>query len=84
MTHDYRLFDALHAVLPTRLSREEFYKEFAGLYRPDNLELIYDWISSGRITMQRARKARDLLMELGDYRNFLKGEREAGLSVAAS
>ena len=84
VTHDYRLFDALHAVLLTRLSREEFYKEFAGLYRPDNPELLYDWISNGRITMQRARKARDLLMELGDYRNFLKGEREAGLSVAAS
>jgi len=84
VTRDYRLFDALHAVLPTRLSREEFYKEFASLYRPDNPELIYDWISSGRITMQRARKARDLLMELSDYRNFLKGEREVGLSVAAS
>jgi len=29
LTHDYRLFDLLHAVLPTRLPREEFYKQFA-------------------------------------------------------
>ncbi|MGB2797100.1 MAG: radical SAM protein [Phycisphaerae bacterium] len=83
VTHDYRLFDALHAVLPTRLAREEFYKEFAGLYRPDNPELLYDWISSGRITMDHARKARQILMELGDYRNFLKGEQDAGLMPAA-
>jgi radical SAM superfamily enzyme YgiQ (UPF0313 family) len=83
VTHDYRLFDALHAVLPTRLPREEFYKEFAGLYRPDNPGLVYDWISSGRLTMERARKAREILMELGNYENFLQGERAAGLSSTA-
>lgn len=84
VTHDYRLFDALHAVLPTRLPREEFYKEFAGLYRPDNPGLIYDWISSGRITMERARKARTILMELGNYENFLRGEQAVGLNLSAS
>ena len=84
VTHDYRLFDALHAVLPTRLPREEFYKEFAGLYRPDNPELLYNWISSGRITMERARKARRILMELGNYENFLRGERAVGMSAQAS
>lgn len=29
LTHDHRLFDLLHPVLPTRLPREEFYREFA-------------------------------------------------------
>ena len=29
LTHDHRLFDLLHPVLPTRLPREEFYKQFA-------------------------------------------------------
>lgn len=29
LTTDYRLFDLLHAVLPTKLPREEFYKNFA-------------------------------------------------------
>jgi radical SAM superfamily enzyme YgiQ (UPF0313 family) len=81
VTRDYRMFDALHAVLPTRLAREDFYKEFAGLYRPDNPALLYDWISSGRITMERARKAREILMELGNYENFLRGERAMGVSV---
>lgn len=32
MTTDHRLFDLLHPVLPTRLSREDFYKEFARSY----------------------------------------------------
>lgn len=32
LTHDHRLFDLLHPVLPTRLPREEFYKEFARSY----------------------------------------------------
>ena len=82
VTHDYRLFDALHAVLPTRLPREEFYKEFAALYRPDNPSLIYDWISSGRLTIERARQASKILMELGKPENFLQGERAAGLSAA--
>ena len=82
VTRDYRLFDALHAVLPTLLPREEFYKEFAGLYRPDNPALIYDWISSGRITMERARKAREILMELGNHENFLRGERAVDRSAA--
>jgi radical SAM superfamily enzyme YgiQ (UPF0313 family) len=84
VTHDYRLFDALHAVLPTRLPREAFYREFADLYRPDNPGLIYDWISSGRITMERARKAREILMELGNYENFLRGERAVRLPATDS
>jgi len=33
ITRDYRLFDFLHTVLPTRLGCVEFYKEFAHLYR---------------------------------------------------
>lgn len=32
LTTDHRLFDLLHAVLPTKLPREEFYKEYARAY----------------------------------------------------
>jgi radical SAM superfamily enzyme YgiQ (UPF0313 family) len=32
LTTDHRLFDLLHAVLPTRLPREEFYREFCRAY----------------------------------------------------
>ena len=44
--------------------------------------LVYDWISSGRITIDRARKAREILMELGNPENFLKGEQAAAASPA--
>ncbi|MGQ9502114.1 MAG: B12-binding domain-containing radical SAM protein [Anaerolineae bacterium] len=33
VTHNYELFDVLHAVLPTRLPLTEFYAEMARLYR---------------------------------------------------
>ena len=32
LTHDHRLFDLLHAVLPTKLPRDEFYKQYARAY----------------------------------------------------
>ena len=35
LTTDHRLFDLLHAVLPTRLPRAEFYDEFARFYDGD-------------------------------------------------
>jgi len=46
---NYEFFDLLHAVLPTRLSLAEFYKEFAGLYksaylRPDHVWQTTSWI----------------------------------------
>ena len=33
ITNDYRLFDTLHAVLPTRLPREEFYRQYARVWK---------------------------------------------------
>ncbi len=33
LTEDFRLFDLLHAVTPTKLPREEFYKEYVGWKR---------------------------------------------------
>ena len=32
-TRDWELFDLVHTVMPTRLSMEEFYREYAGLWR---------------------------------------------------
>ncbi len=36
---DYELFDFAHSILPTRLSRKEFYRQLANLYRKS-----YSWI----------------------------------------
>ncbi|HLE84887.1 MAG TPA: radical SAM protein, partial [Thermoanaerobaculia bacterium] len=39
-THDWEMFDIIHAVLPTRLPLEEFYEEYARLWRT-TLEVRY-------------------------------------------
>ena len=40
---NYELFDLLHAVLPTKLSLSEFYKEFAGLYKSAYVRPYHIW-----------------------------------------
>ncbi len=44
---NYEFFDLLHAVLPTKLSLAEFYKEFAGLYRSAYLRPYHIWQTTG-------------------------------------
>lgn len=85
MSHDHRLFDLLHPMLPTRLPREEFYKEFARSY--DDTE----WsVRKAFWAMLRTRKRFLLKMLPGllhfyartwryqrvhrDYRSFLRDE----------
>ncbi len=51
LTDDYTCFDALHAVLPTKLPREEFYRHFAGLIGRPNIQANYDLVSEGRISV---------------------------------
>ncbi len=46
---NYEFFDLLHAVLPTRLSLTEFYKEFAGLYKSAYLRPHHVWQTTGWI-----------------------------------
>jgi|DewCreStandDraft_1066081.scaffolds.fasta_scaffold00617_4 radical SAM superfamily enzyme YgiQ (UPF0313 family) len=45
-TTNYELFDLLHAVLPTRLSLPEFYRELARLYRFAYLGQLANWINT--------------------------------------
>ncbi len=58
LTDDYSCFDTLHAVLPTRLPREEFYQHFAGLYRQTDIGPYYDLVQSGKMTIEDCRRAR--------------------------
>lgn len=85
LTHDYRLFDLLHAVLPTRLPREEFYKQFARA-----LDATAE--SAHRAMSNVVKRRRDFVWKFGknllwfyartwryqrvhrDYRSFLRDE----------
>src|SRR4029078_10446638 len=50
LTTDHRLFDLLHAVLPTRLPREEFYAEFSRSYDATDATVAsaYKWFVRAR------------------------------------
>ena len=49
-THDYRMYDLFHAVLPTRLPLEEFYREFASLYRTAYPRRVkFSWEGTGKV-----------------------------------
>ncbi|HEX6199218.1 MAG TPA: hypothetical protein VF150_03060, partial [Thermoanaerobaculia bacterium] len=52
-THDWEMFDIIHSVLPTRLPLEEFYAEYARLWRT-SLEVRYEMRGKARTYLQLA------------------------------
>ena len=48
LTHDYTCFDAMHAVVPTRLPREEFYRRYARIYRELEIRPYFDLVQAGK------------------------------------
>ncbi|MBX3198534.1 MAG: cobalamin-dependent protein [Labilithrix sp.] len=85
LTNDHRLFDLLHAVLPTRLPREEFYAEFCRAYdaTEKSVRSAYKWFFKARptfipknltsIVWFYARTWRYQRIH-GDHRSFLRDE----------
>jgi len=61
-TTDYRLFDALHAVVPTEMPLDDFYAEFAKTYSSYRLSGIFKRIFTGKLG----------LIELVDYIGMLR------------
>jgi radical SAM superfamily enzyme YgiQ (UPF0313 family) len=71
LTHDYSCFDTLHAVLPTRLPREEFYQHFASLYRQSDIGPYYELVQSGKMTIQDCRRGKAMLDAAADWQAYL-------------
>jgi radical SAM superfamily enzyme YgiQ (UPF0313 family) len=72
LTHDYSCFDTLHAVLPTRLPREEFYRHFADLYRQSDIGPYYDLVQSGKMTIQDCRRGKVMLDAAADWEQYIE------------
>jgi radical SAM superfamily enzyme YgiQ (UPF0313 family) len=72
LTHDYSCFDTLHAVLPTRLPREEFYRHFADLYRQRDIGPYYDLVQSGKMTIQDCRRGKTMLDAAADWEQYIE------------
>jgi len=72
VTDDYTCFDGLHAVLPTRLPREEFYRHFASLYLKPNLDPVYEDVRQGRLTIEQVRDGHRILQLLGRWEAYVE------------
>ena len=70
LTDDYSCFDTLHAVLPTRLPREKFYQNFAGLYRQRDIGPYYELVQAGKMTIEDCRRGKTMLDTLADWERY--------------
>jgi radical SAM superfamily enzyme YgiQ (UPF0313 family) len=74
LTYDYTCFDTLHAVVPTRLDREEFYQRFANLYQQTDVGPYFDLVSEGKLTVEDCRRGKRMLDAMSDWRNYLPND----------
>jgi radical SAM superfamily enzyme YgiQ (UPF0313 family) len=80
LTDDYSCFDTLHAVLPTRLPREEFYQNFAELYRQRDIGPYYDLVQAGKMTIEDCRRGKAMLDTMADWRQYAERDPVLGTS----
>lgn len=74
LTEDYGCYDCLHAVVPTRLPREEFYKQFAGLYRPKVLGPYFDLVRAGKLTIEDCKRGKEMLDAMARWEMYLPND----------
>ncbi len=93
-TPDWELFDIAHTVLPTRLSKEEFYQEYAGLWRHAlDIRLRSEGrvrtyvgmglaLATGKLTVGALRKGMNMSKRFSTPETFLRGHRDSELRMA--
>ena len=80
LTDDYRCFDTLHAVLPTRLRREKFYENFASLYRQRDIGPYYDLVQAGKMSIEDCRAGKRMLEDMAHWQRYLENDPVLGSS----
>jgi len=84
-THDWEMYDIVHAVLPTKLSLQEFYSEYSRLWR-HALEVRYRYrgkaktyiqlaaaLATRRVTLGAVRKGMNIAKVFSRPETFLRG-----------
>ena len=71
LTGDYSCFDTMHSVLPTRLPREEFYRQFANLYKQTDLSPYYDLVREGKLTIENCKQGKAMLDAASRWESYL-------------
>jgi len=72
LTHDYSCYDTMHSVLPTRLPREEFYRQFANLYRQSDVGPYYDLVRAGKLTIANCKQGKAILDSASNWELYLE------------
>ncbi len=91
LTQDYRCYDTLHAILPTRLPRDEFYRQFANLYRQQDLAPYLDLVREGKMTIEDCKRGKRMLDAMSRWEYYIdndpvlgKGDGRSPHLIAAS
>jgi len=74
LTDDYTVYDTMHAVVPTKLPREEFYYEYSQLYRQMDSKPYLDLLHAGKMTIENIRQGREILSQMQEYRGFFEAD----------
>ena len=97
-THDWEMYDIIHAVLPTKLSLEEFYEEYSRLWR-HVLDVRYRHrgklrtyvglgaaLATGKVTFDAVRKGMNIAKVFSRPETFLRAHQdsEARTELAAA
>jgi len=87
LTEDYRCFDTLHSVVPTRLKREDFYRHFANLYQQTDIGPYWELLRQGKLSIEDCKRGRDMLeimskAELYHRNDPVLGKRQTGLRTS--
>ena len=74
LTHNYSCYDCLHPVIPTRLPREEFYKQFASLYRQRGLGPYYELVRAGKLTIEDCKRGKQMLDTMANWESYIPND----------
>jgi len=74
LTDDYACYDTLHAVVETRLPREQFYQHFANLYRQSDLGPYYELVRQGKLTIEDCKRGKQMLDAMSDWESYLEND----------
>ncbi|HEX9940758.1 MAG TPA: cobalamin-dependent protein [Thermoanaerobaculia bacterium] len=88
-THDWEMYDIIHAVLPTKLPLDEFYEEYSRLWR-HVLQVRYQHrgrlrtyvglgaaLATGKVTLDAVRKGMNIAKVFSKPETFLRAHQES-------
>jgi hypothetical protein len=88
-THNWEMYDIVHAVLPTKLPIEEFYEQYSGLWR-HALDVRYRYrgkmktyiqlgaaLATRKVTLSAVKKGMNIAKVFSRPETFLKAHKDA-------